>query len=888
MVQFRVGDSVTLQASVNMTFCGAGNIYNILDINISTGTYTPVTGSPCPGFSLSGIQLEFQWVNSRGSTETHLCQNTPILATLGNAYTDPNGVVSIPYKIIPSDLTLFQSNSIFDLRVCIKNISQTFSLGKVRDDILSHSGDHIIILDPCTGISCPPVCTYNSSTNLWESWSQKCVNGTCVNDQLIYDPSCCNPWQCRTPLDGIEINRCGQTRPTQNPACYPTVPVYELILQLSPDVSSTYVANTINRFKNIFNDTVLSYVSGIIISPPVYDSINHRITIDMQESTLGMHLLAQPMHYYQLIQLPVWILLINLLPVVLSIPLLIVGYIISHWNFGLKQFVTSTVVIETCVKTGSFCTLPSRDVTIEFNGETKTVTYPDYRATFTNVKNNATYDIKAYIPTSPGSKANYATIKPGTTIFVSTDPINTIKLQLDVDATIERDFKLCNVKMADGTPASVGTKVSILAPIRVTQTVGTQITTQTIVQNIGIISVQNTGCTNILKIPGYLTDGDILQQFLPVTVDINQPDPTPVPGGTTTVNRYSDTKNKITVSVYSLSKEQLIPDKIDIRDITINKIIKTVTPKLYTTEISGIPSGNYRIEVTKSGYRLSLCPNCDITFTGEVLGVASTSVILESTVKTCQIIIYALDNYGKKLKTTTRLTIDKGTPQEISPADGYTVVSEIIAGTHKFSLEADGYKSIIDEERKISCTEASETVIFKMVITNGGPNLETKMSLTINNSLGTISVAKNADVNIKVTGATAGEAIYIYDITQTPDQLLDQGIADPSGEYTKTLKFNIDTTIELQASQGCLLGICLKSSNIVNLKVGAGAKECAVPNPLGGCLVEKTTAYGFMALAGLGLLFGIMLLRPGGAAERVIERYPVPSVSPQKEVVPKE
>lgn len=54
--------------------------------------------------------------------------------------------------------------------------------------------------------------------------------------------------------------------------------------------------------------------------------------------------------------------------------------------------------------------------------------------------------------------------------------------------------------------------------------------------------------------------------------------------------------------------------------------------------------------------------------------------------------------------------------------------------------------------------------------------------------------------------------------------------------------------------------------------------ECAIRNPITGeCIISPMAGYGFMVLAGLGLLAAVMLLRPGGAAQVIVEKIPLPA-----------
>lgn len=146
MVQFKVGDTVTLCASIN-ALCFGTPYYEVGDINISVGTCAihPFTFG-C--LSYSGIQLDFQWTNTRDNTPTHSCQSASNIKLLGSATTNSNGIASMSYTIVQGDLNLFSANTTFDLRVCIRGTPNVNSLmiGKTRNEISYRNGDYITII----------------------------------------------------------------------------------------------------------------------------------------------------------------------------------------------------------------------------------------------------------------------------------------------------------------------------------------------------------------------------------------------------------------------------------------------------------------------------------------------------------------------------------------------------------------------------------------------------------------------------------------------------------------------------------------------------------------------------------------------------------------------
>jgi len=131
MVQFVVGDIVHLCASIK-DFCGqSSQVYDINDINISK-TEGCVLDVPDGCLPFDGIEIIFQWTNILGTTETHMCDPTYNLKSLGSAVTNSEGRASLQYTITEEDQTLFNSNPTFDLRACINNVTNYTFRGGVR------------------------------------------------------------------------------------------------------------------------------------------------------------------------------------------------------------------------------------------------------------------------------------------------------------------------------------------------------------------------------------------------------------------------------------------------------------------------------------------------------------------------------------------------------------------------------------------------------------------------------------------------------------------------------------------------------------------------------------------------------------------------------------
>jgi hypothetical protein len=146
MVQFKVGDVITLCASIR-DLCFYTQYYEIFDINMSVGTCA-INHTTFGCLTPSGIQLDFQWTNTRDSTPTHSCDPANNIKFLGSATTNSQGIASTTYTIVQNDLDIFNANTTFDLRVCIRNTPNVdpLNIGKTRNDISAHNGDYIIIV----------------------------------------------------------------------------------------------------------------------------------------------------------------------------------------------------------------------------------------------------------------------------------------------------------------------------------------------------------------------------------------------------------------------------------------------------------------------------------------------------------------------------------------------------------------------------------------------------------------------------------------------------------------------------------------------------------------------------------------------------------------------
>lgn len=699
-------------------------------------------------------------------------------------------------------------------------------------------------------------------------------------------------------INNSVVISCGTTTPisaTLSPA--PPV-IYDLKIKLSSLTPSSYVIARLNRFTELLNRWILTKISNVRINSVTYIEVSHEILVEIEEIPSSLSLLYNPyydmqLQYptqdyipqypslqadYSIKSLPLPILLINVILWVAPYVALLIGFIVASIFFGERPTVTtySSLQIRTVVRSNEALVDPVENVVVEVAGLTLIANAANsYTVTAANLEIGKTYPLKAYIPLSTDSKVYKASYEYN--IKIQDLPMNLWTAKLKIDTLQQRDWKLCNLKL-DSNPMPTGTIIRVFRMKTLAD--GTPV-----LDTLGTTTSGANQCSGVVKVPAYLLDSQILTQFIPANVDPTQPSPTLHPGDKTDIPTISQEKNIITVIVETILKNNTVPDKIEIIDKSNGTIVKSVVPSIYTTSIIGIPAGTYTISVIKSGYKYSGCSlvPCEVTFTTDYLGSKTVTIIIESLVTTCAINIYVEDKYRKPPKTETYISIDGKTEQLAS--NGNLQISEITKGTHKFSVRAEGYKSIIDENVNIVCATTSDVITFKLDQTKEIPVPES-ITLYANDKRGSVQVDKSATITIKATGQDATEDVKIYNISETPDLLI---ATLPAGLTETTLTVSDkDTTFELQAFQRCIVGICAKSSNIISLTVGVGEEECLVPGPFGTCLVRKTTGYGLMVLVGLGLLAAIMILRPGGAAERIIERYPAPHPKEETKTIPPE
>ena len=678
--------------------------------------------------------------------------------------------------------------------------------------------------------------------------------------------------------------------------------VYQLKMKLGSETTGTYITNTLNKFSDAFNSIILSKFS-VLLSDVSYNQIDYTVTVEIEDmpilsmghlgTTYGARLqteyletlhiermetlrLEYPIFYnirynsnyysnnpqVKSLILPLLVpIIIELLPYVA----ILLGWVIASILFGGPKIVTpsqSNLQITALIMTNGLLALPTKDVKIEIAGQKFTVTSLDnFTQVVQNLQIGTTYPIKAYIPLSVDSNVYEASFIGNKTIVDT--PMNTMIANLKMDTLQQRDWQLCDLKL-DGNPMPEGTIIRVFRTKMLAD--GTPI-----LDTLGTTTSDSNSCSGIIKVPAYLLNSQLSVQYISNSVDPTNPSPTLHGGDQTDIPTIGGEKNTITVTTETILQNNIVADKIEIKDAGV--VIKSIVPTVNTTLISGIPIGTYDIIVTKAGYKTSECSvsSCQVTFTTDYLESASITVILESLVKTCKLTITVVDKYMKSPKTQTFISIDGGAGQ--IALNGVIDIPEIIAGSHKFTIKADGYNDIVDLQRTIGCATAADATTFSLE--QNTDIIIGSMDLLIDGQKGSVQVAKNQVFTVTVSGGNGAEPIEIYNISEVPD-LLVATIPAGQGLTGTTLSYDKDMTLELQAFQGCILGVCLESSNVVSITIGTGSPKCSIPGPFGGCILEQSTGLGIMALAGVGLIAAMTIFGKEGGGTKLIERTTIP------------
>lgn len=940
MVNITVGQTLNIGIAVFDFCGQDPQYYSIYIDNIGLGVDNPASVSIDPDvycLNISNIDIQIKLGVSSGNTECNSCTPHILFTNLGTVITNAQGVASLSHVISNTDLSYYQqaiaNGGTLKVIACITNSQgqQVLNVGKCSESIT--------IVDRCSGVVCPDICVGNNLySQTCDTETGLCVQGTLIQSNsptcltvgnISFDsgPQGAEIWLAQsgqTPIDkGVQTPNTISNLPAGNydfilkrfnyqdytstitvssgqttniSAALIPIPgaVYQLKMKLGNETTGTYVTNTLNKFSDAFNSIILSKFS-IMLSDVVYNQNDHTVTIEIEDMPIlsmghlntiyGTRLQTEYLEtlhrermetlrleyptFYNLnnpqvksLFLPLLIpIIIDLMPYVA----ILIGWAIASILFGGPKIVTpsqSNLQITATILTNGLQAVPTKDVKIEVAGQILTATAANsFTVEVDNLQIGTTYPVKAYIPLSVDSNVYEASFEGNKTI-VDTQ-LNTMVVALKMDTLQQRDWQLCDLKL-DGNPMPEGTIIRVFRTKMSAD--GTPI-----LDTLGTTTSDSNSCSGIVKVPAYLLDSQLLIQYISNSVDPTDPSPTLHGGDQTDIPTVGGEKNTITVTTETILQNNIVADTIEIKDAGV--VIKSIVPTVNTTLISGIPIGTYQVVVTKAGYKTSECSisPCEVTFTEDYLGSASVTVILESLVKTCKLTITVVDKYMKSPKTQTLISID-GSAGQIA-LNGILDIQEITAGSHKFTIKADGYGDITDLSKTIGCATAADATTFTLDQTED--IVIGSMDLTADDQKGSVNVDKNQVFTVKVSGGNGAEPIEIYNISEVPD-LLVATIPAGQGLTGTTLSYDKDMTLELQAFQGCTLGICLESSNVVSITVGTGSPKCSIPGPFGGCILEQSTGFGMMALAGIGLVAAMTIFGKEGGGTKLIERTAIP------------
>ncbi len=849
MVQLKVGDAVTMCASI-WDFCGQQfQYYSIEDINVSTGTCSINIDNSISCLDISGVLLEFQWVNSRNTSSANECADSTKLKVLGSAYTNSQGVASIGYQIALDDLTLFQNNPEFELRVCIKNKTpqEVFHLGELRSRY--HGLDYITIIpNPCTGIICENACIG------LDLYSQKCADGICVTDTLITQNS---------PLCGAiqEKHYLYFKVPELYPVSY-VMSGMSLIFQVALYAIRAYV----DYYVEAVDFDQSSYIITVTIAKTFglgsRSGLGPRSGLELGLGTRmqTMILPAIPIAYYLAVAAGI---------IAATLSVLILGYLGSKSVTG-EQISTRVITVIPQICTGNAdtgipsCANPTPPMIISIerclgdvcetveiaDGNPITFSAPtNVGITITGkVKNNSYYTvIKQSIDKGITnetvtlwftSKAD-ATITPEAKDYSTNNPINgSYVIQEETTdgymVEVQRGNLDASGKVSPPFKAKTGVKTcTIIIP--------------------SDLNVHNTQMKCITP-----SAGEILTLSIPIKT-------------------CSEAKNGVSVrTVYIASDGSRLGYTADNIQVKVgSSIINTVIPTNDITYIDGLDKNtNYTVHVTKSNYtmlnndqQVSFTTDCDTTTaliveSNPPAGARDITIVVKNATTNTAI-------YGANVTLDTMPTKKTG-------SNGTVLLTAIPDGNHDLKITLEAYKDNISEINVSSTsTLFTKTLIVDQVnatvdtriynFANVGDAIATKpikfggTLQYLDTNVSPPSYEALTDATVIVTIKDIGNNILQTLATITKNGLTELGDFE-TGEWVipnglANTQINVDTTFEG-------IGRYKASSSSTSYAVAA-ADACVIPLPWGGCLLSKETGQSILLLGGLAILGYIVLSSSG-------------------------
>jgi hypothetical protein len=841
MVQFQIRDTITLCASV-WDFCGqlGNNLYYIGDINVAVGTCNINIKTPeC--LSLSGVQLEFQWVNSRNSTQAHDCPDTTKLRVLGSGYSNAQGVVSITWDIDQTDLDLYNTNpDSFELRVCIKNktIQEIINFGEARNNFRL---DYITIVDPCAGVICSNACVG------LDLYSQTCSNGACITGTLIEANS----------------SICGAIEETHY--------LYFKVPELYPP---SYVISGISSIFEAATNAISGYTNYYVYGVD-FDQADYTITVTIKKTlglgTMGLRGTGSDVRIHTMIA-----------PIIFALALIAIFIITAianwyyFWYMGPKSITGEpvstriiTIVPKICTGDAGTGTLncinptPPTIITLEHcigkicttteitDGNPITISAPtDSGITIIGrVKDNPFYTvIKKLIDKGITNETvtlqfmakDDATLTPKATDAITGNPINGsyIIYEETIDGhmvEVQRGSLDANGKVAPPYKAKAGVYTcTIIIPVDIT--------------------VHKTQMDCITPVAG-----DNLTPVIPIKT-------------------CSEAKNHISVrTVYITTDGSRLGYTADSIQIKVGtNVIKTIIPTTDITYIDGLDKNtNYIVHIIKAGYTL-LNNDQPVSFTTDCDDTRSLMVEANTPVGARDITVEVRNAVAPNALIQGANVFLDTIPARKTDVTGTVSFMAIIDGSHNLKITLEGYKDNISQINVSSTsTSFSKTLTVDQVnatvdtriygFTNVGDAIATK-PIKFNGSLhyldmsvspATYKPLQDATVIVNVKD-TSNNILKTFTVV-TKNGLLDSGVFETGEWLISGILTHAEITIEA-IFEG--VGRYKPSSSSTSYVVAA-ADSCIFPLPWGGCLISKETGMEILMIGGL-MVGGIMIFSMAG------------------------
>lgn len=361
-----------------------------------------------------------------------------------------------------------------------------------------------------------------------------------------------------------------------------------------------------------------------------------------------------------------------------------------------------------------------------------------------------------------------------------------------------------------------------------------------------------------------------------------------VPAGQTesgdiTVNKCIETKNQISVrTVYIAGDGSRVPFTAESIDIKLGGTpVATQVPTSDITLIKGFEKNTtYSVFITKSGYAPI---NNGVTVSFGNTDCDIKDIIMESNppANSYDITIEVRSSATASVINGATVTIDSKAPQTTGVA-GTTLFAAIPAGSHHIKVVYNGYKT---KELDYNVT-INETITVSIDIDQVYADTDTRIAnfkpSTVMYANSTVKFQGDLQFLEGTSWKPLRDATINISVKKGTTEIKTFTVATSSGffnpGYFETTDWLIPTDLADQdiSVHAEFAGVGKYKPSSYNSTYHIG-KECAIRNPITGeCIISPMAGYGFMVLAGLGLLAGIMLLRPGGAAQAITERVPYP------------